>query len=120
MWSVEEVLEWVQDQHPTHMGAFHEAIMKHAISGTATRISFNFYRGFFVLFYYYLELGKSDLSDVHSCFVNSLSLSLTRLWRPRAAEITGSSPGAARRGGGGAAAGDLAGPPAPQSSGRNQ
>ncbi|XP_034383477.1 sterile alpha motif domain-containing protein 12-like [Cyclopterus lumpus] len=35
MWSVEEVLEWLQDQHPTHMGAFHEAIIRHAISGRA-------------------------------------------------------------------------------------
>ncbi|TNN63025.1 Sterile alpha motif domain-containing protein 12 [Liparis tanakae] len=35
MWSVEDVLEWVQDQHPGHMGAFHDAITKHAISGRA-------------------------------------------------------------------------------------
>ncbi|KAF1376868.1 hypothetical protein PFLUV_G00215950 [Perca fluviatilis] len=34
-WSVEEVLEWVQDQYPTHMGTLHKAIIKHAISGRA-------------------------------------------------------------------------------------
>ncbi|XP_075940467.1 sterile alpha motif domain-containing protein 12-like [Anarhichas minor] len=34
-WSVEEVLEWVQDQHPTHMGTLQKAIIKHAISGRA-------------------------------------------------------------------------------------
>ncbi|XP_068564581.1 sterile alpha motif domain-containing protein 12-like [Cebidichthys violaceus] len=35
MWSVEDVLEWVQDQHPTHMGTLQKAIIKHAISGRA-------------------------------------------------------------------------------------
>ncbi|KAM6906096.1 sterile alpha motif domain-containing protein 12-like [Lycodopsis pacificus] len=34
-WSVEEVLEWVQDQHPTHTGTLQKAIIKHAISGRA-------------------------------------------------------------------------------------
>ncbi|CAJ1078002.1 sterile alpha motif domain-containing protein 12-like [Xyrichtys novacula] len=35
LWSVEEVLEWLQDQHPAHMGTLQKAIMKHAISGRA-------------------------------------------------------------------------------------
>ncbi|XP_040017193.1 sterile alpha motif domain-containing protein 12 [Gasterosteus aculeatus] len=35
LWSVEEVLEWVQDQHPNHLGTLHKAIIKHAISGRA-------------------------------------------------------------------------------------
>lgn len=34
LWSVEDVLEWVQDQYPAHMNTFHKAIIKHAISGT--------------------------------------------------------------------------------------
>ncbi|XP_059212527.1 sterile alpha motif domain-containing protein 12-like [Centropristis striata] len=34
-WSVEEVLEWVQDQFPDHMGTLQKAIIKHAISGRA-------------------------------------------------------------------------------------
>ncbi|XP_069028423.1 sterile alpha motif domain-containing protein 12-like [Embiotoca jacksoni] len=34
-WSVEEVLEWVQEQCPAHMGLLHQAIIKHAISGRA-------------------------------------------------------------------------------------
>ncbi|XP_029281278.1 sterile alpha motif domain-containing protein 12-like [Cottoperca gobio] len=33
LWSVEEVLEWLQDQHPTLMGTLQKAIIKHAISG---------------------------------------------------------------------------------------
>ncbi|XP_067428992.1 sterile alpha motif domain-containing protein 12-like isoform X1 [Thunnus thynnus] len=35
LWSVEEVLEWVQEQYPTQMGVLHKAIIKHAISGRA-------------------------------------------------------------------------------------
>ncbi|XP_034554893.1 sterile alpha motif domain-containing protein 12-like [Notolabrus celidotus] len=35
LWSVEEVLEWVQDQYPAHMGTLQKAIIKHAISGRA-------------------------------------------------------------------------------------
>ncbi|XP_038582434.1 sterile alpha motif domain-containing protein 12-like [Micropterus salmoides] len=35
LWSVEEVLEWVQAQHPAHMGTLQKAIIKHAISGRA-------------------------------------------------------------------------------------
>ncbi|XP_035534887.1 sterile alpha motif domain-containing protein 12-like [Morone saxatilis] len=34
-WSVEEVLEWAQDQYPTHMSTLQKAIIKHAISGRA-------------------------------------------------------------------------------------
>lgn len=34
LWSVEDVLEWVQDQYPAHMNMLHKAIIKHAISGT--------------------------------------------------------------------------------------
>ncbi|XP_028253880.1 sterile alpha motif domain-containing protein 12-like [Parambassis ranga] len=34
-WSVEEVLEWVQEQHPNHMNLLHKAIIKHAVSGRA-------------------------------------------------------------------------------------
>uniref|UniRef100_A0A3Q3FVN1 SAM domain-containing protein n=1 Tax=Labrus bergylta TaxID=56723 RepID=A0A3Q3FVN1_9LABR len=33
LWSVEEVLEWMQDQLPTYMDKLHKAIIKHAISG---------------------------------------------------------------------------------------
>ncbi|XP_060907625.1 sterile alpha motif domain-containing protein 12-like [Labrus mixtus] len=33
LWSVEEVLEWMQDQFPAHMDKLHKAIIKHAISG---------------------------------------------------------------------------------------
>lgn len=32
-WSVEEVLEWAQDQHPAQMGTLQKAIIKHAITG---------------------------------------------------------------------------------------
>lgn len=32
-WSVEDVLEWVQEHHPTQMVALHKAIIKHSISG---------------------------------------------------------------------------------------
>ncbi|KAJ0026769.1 hypothetical protein NQD34_017769 [Periophthalmus magnuspinnatus] len=32
-WSVEDVLEWVQEQHPTQMATLHKAIIKHSISG---------------------------------------------------------------------------------------
>uniref|UniRef100_UPI0037E84590 sterile alpha motif domain-containing protein 12-like n=1 Tax=Semicossyphus pulcher TaxID=241346 RepID=UPI0037E84590 len=35
LWSVEEVLEWLEDQFPAHMGTLHKAIIKHAISGRA-------------------------------------------------------------------------------------
>ncbi|XP_042247056.1 sterile alpha motif domain-containing protein 12-like [Thunnus maccoyii] len=35
LWSVEEVLEWVQEQYPTQMGVLHKSIIKHAISGRA-------------------------------------------------------------------------------------
>nr|XP_046229829.1 sterile alpha motif domain-containing protein 12-like [Scatophagus argus] len=35
LWSVEEVLAWVQDRYPVHMSALHKAIIKHAISGRA-------------------------------------------------------------------------------------
>lgn len=34
-WSVEEVLEWMQEQYPAHMNTLHKAIIKHAISGRA-------------------------------------------------------------------------------------
>lgn len=35
LWSVEEVLEWVQDQYPTLASTLQKAIIKHAISGRA-------------------------------------------------------------------------------------
>ncbi|KAM8726513.1 sterile alpha motif domain-containing protein 12-like [Sparus aurata] len=35
LWSVEDVLEWVQEQHPAHMNTLQMAIIKHAISGRA-------------------------------------------------------------------------------------
>ena len=35
LWSVQEVLEWVEEQYPTQVGMLHKAIIKHAISGTA-------------------------------------------------------------------------------------
>lgn len=35
LWSVEEVLEWLQDQYPNYMGTLHKAVIKHAISGRA-------------------------------------------------------------------------------------
>lgn len=34
-WSVEEVLDWVQEQYPAYMNHLHKAIIKHAISGRA-------------------------------------------------------------------------------------
>ncbi|XP_040919726.1 sterile alpha motif domain-containing protein 12-like [Toxotes jaculatrix] len=34
-WTVEEVLEWVQEQYPTHTSMFYKAIIKHDISGRA-------------------------------------------------------------------------------------
>lgn len=34
-WSVEDVLEWLQQQHPAQMGVLHKAVMKHDISGRA-------------------------------------------------------------------------------------
>ncbi|XP_041830967.1 sterile alpha motif domain-containing protein 12-like [Melanotaenia boesemani] len=34
-WSVEEVLEWVKEQHPAHMSTLQKAIIKHDISGRA-------------------------------------------------------------------------------------
>lgn len=40
-WSVEEVLEWVQDQYPTHMNTLQKAIIKHAISGTTPYLHTN-------------------------------------------------------------------------------
>nr|XP_020443236.1 sterile alpha motif domain-containing protein 12-like [Monopterus albus]XP_020443238.1 sterile alpha motif domain-containing protein 12-like [Monopterus albus]XP_020443239.1 sterile alpha motif domain-containing protein 12-like [Monopterus albus] len=33
LWSVEEVLEWVQKQQLTHISTLQKAIIKHAISG---------------------------------------------------------------------------------------
>ncbi|XP_042359535.1 sterile alpha motif domain-containing protein 12-like [Plectropomus leopardus] len=35
LWSVEEVLEWLQDHYPDCMGTLQKAIIKHAISGRA-------------------------------------------------------------------------------------
>lgn len=35
LWSVEDVLQWVQDQLPDHMGTLQKAIIKHDISGRA-------------------------------------------------------------------------------------
>ncbi|KAM9840494.1 sterile alpha motif domain-containing protein 12-like [Aulostomus maculatus] len=35
LWSVEEVLDWVQEQHPDQVGVLHKAIIKHDISGRA-------------------------------------------------------------------------------------
>ncbi|XP_035986131.1 sterile alpha motif domain-containing protein 12-like isoform X1 [Fundulus heteroclitus] len=34
-WSVEEVLEWIQEQHPEHIESLYKGIMKHDISGRA-------------------------------------------------------------------------------------
>uniref|UniRef100_A0A8C6KJW2 SAM domain-containing protein n=1 Tax=Nothobranchius furzeri TaxID=105023 RepID=A0A8C6KJW2_NOTFU len=34
-WSVEEVLEWIQEQHPMHMNTLHKSIIKHDIAGRA-------------------------------------------------------------------------------------
>ncbi|XP_035474035.1 sterile alpha motif domain-containing protein 12-like isoform X2 [Scophthalmus maximus] len=34
-WTVEDVLEWVQEQCPAHMDALYKAFIKHAISGRA-------------------------------------------------------------------------------------
>ncbi|KAK2855998.1 hypothetical protein Q5P01_004733 [Channa striata] len=34
-WSVEEVLEWLQEQHPSHVSRLQKAIIKHAVSGRA-------------------------------------------------------------------------------------
>ncbi|XP_071324149.1 sterile alpha motif domain-containing protein 12-like [Trachinotus anak] len=34
-WTVEEVLEWVQEQYPAQMSTLHKAIIKHAITGRA-------------------------------------------------------------------------------------
>ncbi|KAM4522015.1 sterile alpha motif domain-containing protein 12-like [Odontesthes bonariensis] len=34
-WSVEEVLEWVQERLPEHMDTLHKGIIKHDISGRA-------------------------------------------------------------------------------------
>ncbi|XP_072218094.1 sterile alpha motif domain-containing protein 12-like [Leuresthes tenuis] len=34
-WSVEEVLEWVQECLPQHVATLHEGIIKHDISGRA-------------------------------------------------------------------------------------
>lgn len=34
-WSLEDVLEWVQDQHPSHASTLQKAFIKHAISGTS-------------------------------------------------------------------------------------
>lgn len=34
-WSVEEVLEWLQEQYPDHINLLHKAVIKHAISGRA-------------------------------------------------------------------------------------
>ncbi|KAM7395061.1 hypothetical protein PAMA_006693 [Pampus argenteus] len=35
LWSVEEVLEWMQEQYPTQIDMLHKAIVKHGISGRA-------------------------------------------------------------------------------------
>ncbi|XP_068198902.1 sterile alpha motif domain-containing protein 12-like [Antennarius striatus] len=35
LWSVEEVLGWLQDQYPEHMNTLQKAVIKHAISGRA-------------------------------------------------------------------------------------
>ncbi|XP_031581863.1 sterile alpha motif domain-containing protein 12-like [Oreochromis aureus] len=32
-WSVEEVLEWIQEQYPTTMTLLHKAVIKHDITG---------------------------------------------------------------------------------------
>ncbi|XP_076010993.1 sterile alpha motif domain-containing protein 12-like [Genypterus blacodes] len=34
-WSVEEVLNWIQEQYPAQMDTIHIAFIKHAISGRA-------------------------------------------------------------------------------------
>uniref|UniRef100_A0A665US93 SAM domain-containing protein n=1 Tax=Echeneis naucrates TaxID=173247 RepID=A0A665US93_ECHNA len=33
LWTVQEVLQWLQEQHPSQMGTLHKAIIKHDISG---------------------------------------------------------------------------------------
>ena len=38
LWSVEDVLEWAQDQFPAHTGTLHTAIIQHAISGLRLHI----------------------------------------------------------------------------------
>ncbi|XP_026196592.1 sterile alpha motif domain-containing protein 12-like [Anabas testudineus] len=35
LWSVEEVLEWLQERYPAHINRLHKAVIKHAISGRA-------------------------------------------------------------------------------------
>ncbi|XP_068610179.1 sterile alpha motif domain-containing protein 12-like [Brachionichthys hirsutus] len=35
LWSVEEVLGWLQDQYPDHMNMLQKGVIKHAISGRA-------------------------------------------------------------------------------------
>lgn len=39
LWTVEEVLDWVQEQYPTQMGTLHVAFIKHAISGTTNLLN---------------------------------------------------------------------------------
>lgn len=39
LWSVEDVLEWVQEQHPALMNTLQMAIIKHAISGTTQALN---------------------------------------------------------------------------------
>lgn len=39
MWSVQDVLEWLQDQHPSHVSTLQRAFLKHAISGKVTHLS---------------------------------------------------------------------------------
>ncbi|KAM9704620.1 sterile alpha motif domain-containing protein 12-like [Menidia menidia] len=34
-WTVEEVLDWLQEQHPEQMSTLHKAVLKHDISGRA-------------------------------------------------------------------------------------
>lgn len=97
-WSVQDVLEWVQDQHPGHMSTLQRAFIKHDISGKLWCVRERHY--------------YSD-ATIKPARARAPS-------RPCAAQTEGSPPGASRLGHRGAAAGDFAGPPTPPSSGRNQ
>lgn len=52
-WSVEEVLEWMQEQYPTQMTPLHKAVIQHEITGTTCALNF-----LFLYKYIYIVLGQ--------------------------------------------------------------
>ena len=110
LWTVQDVLEWVQEQCPAHVDTLQKAIIKHSISGTTHEHQSIWFRC----------SDSAPVSLWFTLFTPDTLCVCEWICRPSVAEVKGASPGASRGGGRGAAAGDPAGPPPPPSSGGNQ